>query len=114
MSLSADAIGAMGSSREQAVTALIAAGVFATIAASFARIYFRNAINNGLLVIECPQIVPHLQTGDTVDIDIANVTVHCAAGAFEFPRLPRSVKGIVQAGGLIPYLQQTHDPPPSS
>ena len=53
-----------GSSREQAVTCLLAAGVHAVIASSFARIYFRNAINNGLLVIECPEIVDEVESGD--------------------------------------------------
>lgn len=94
-----------GSSREQAVTCLVAAGVRAVIAASFARIYYRNAINNGLLVIECPAVIPHLNTGDGVELDVENARLVCAAGSFLFPRLPDSVQGIVQAGGLINYLK---------
>lgn len=94
-----------GSSREQAVTCLLAAGVRAVIAASFARIYYRNAINSGLLVIECPALVPHVQTGDTLAIDTARGVVTCAAGAFAFPALPESVRGIVEAGGLIQHLK---------
>ena len=94
-----------GSSREQAVTCLTAAGIRAVIAASFARIYYRNAINNGLLVIECPAVIPHLNTGDFVEIDMENARLICAAGSFHFPRLPDSVQGIVQAGGLINYLK---------
>ncbi len=94
-----------GSSREQAVTCLVAAGVRAVIAASFARIYYRNAINNGLLVIECPAVIPYLNTGDAVELDVENARLVCAAGSFPFPRLPDSVQGIVQAGGLINYLK---------
>ncbi len=97
-----------GSSREQAVTCLIASGVRAVIASSFARIYYRNAINSGLLLIECPAIVPHLQTGDVITLDIENATLTCAAGTFEFPRLPESVQGIVEAGGLIEYLKASY------
>ena len=95
-----------GSSREQAVTCLVAAGVRAVIAASFARIYYRNAINNGLLMIECPAIIDHLQTGDPVQIDIEAALLLCTGGSFSFPRLPASVQGIVEAGGLINYLKQ--------
>lgn len=94
-----------GSSREQAVTCLLAAGVKAVIAASFARIYYRNAINNGLLVIECPAAIPHIQTGDQISLDIPNGILTCSAGEFSFPQLPESVQGIVQAGGLIAYLK---------
>ena len=95
-----------GSSREQAVTCLLAAGIRAVIAASFARIYYRNAINNGLLMIECPAIISHLQTGDPVQIDMEEARLSCAAGNFSFPSLPDSVRGIVEAGGLINYLRQ--------
>ena len=95
-----------GSSREQAVTCLLAAGVYAVVAASFARIYYRNAINNGLLVIECPQAVPHIQTGDEITLDMENSQLTCAGGTFSFPALPESVQGIVKAGGLIAYLKQ--------
>lgn len=95
-----------GSSREQAVTCLVAAGVQAIIAASFARIYYRNAINNGLLVITCPEIAPVVQTGDSLEIDLDTGHIRCAAGVFSFPPLPESVRHIVQAGGIIPWLQQ--------
>ncbi len=94
-----------GSSREQAVTCLKAAGVHAVIAASFARIYYRNAINSGLLVIECPAVIAHLETGDTVEIDMENALLYCTAGSFVFPHLPESVRAIVQAGGLINALK---------
>jgi 3-isopropylmalate/(R)-2-methylmalate dehydratase small subunit len=97
-----------GSSREQAVTCLVAAGVKAVIAASFARIYYRNAINNGLLVIQCPQVAPLVETGDTLSLDMEQASVSAAGQTFTFPRLPESVAGIVQAGGLIPYLKASY------
>jgi 3-isopropylmalate/(R)-2-methylmalate dehydratase small subunit len=94
-----------GSSREQAVTCLIHAGVKAVIATSFARIYYRNAINNGLLVIQCPELVPIVETGQSVSIDIENSVVMHDGVAYTFPRLPDVVQNIVLAGGIIPYLQ---------
>lgn len=94
-----------GSSREQAVTCLIHAGVKAVIATSFARIYYRNAINNGLLVIQCPELVPIIETGQSLSIDIENSVVMHDGVAYTFPRLPDVVQNIVLAGGIIPYLQ---------
>lgn len=96
-----------GSSREQAVTCLAAAGIRAVIAVSFARIYYRNAINNGLLMIECPAAIPCLNHGDVLTLDVENAVLTCAGGTFAFPRLPDSVRGIVEAGGLIAYLRQS-------
>jgi 3-isopropylmalate/(R)-2-methylmalate dehydratase small subunit len=94
-----------GSSREQAVTCLVAAGVRAVIAASFARIYYRNAINSGLLVIECAAVGPLVATGDTLELDVDAAVILAAGQSLLFPRLPASVAGIMAAGGLIPYLQ---------
>ena len=59
-----------GSSREQAVTALKYKGIAAVVAKSFARIYFRNGINQGLLLITCPEAVDAAQNGDTIEIDL--------------------------------------------
>ncbi|MBZ0302572.1 MAG: 3-isopropylmalate dehydratase [Anaerolineae bacterium] len=95
-----------GSSREQAVTCLVAAGVRAVIAASFARIYYRNAINSGLLVIQCPLVAALVETGDSLELDVAQAQVMVGEQTFSFPRLPESVAGIVEAGGLIPYLKR--------
>lgn len=95
-----------GSSREQAVTCLVEAGVKAIVAKSFARIYYRNAINNGLMVIICPEAVDHIQQGDSIEMDWDAHTLTCSGGTFSFPALPESVREIVAAGGLIPYLQQ--------
>lgn len=95
-----------GSSREHAVTCLVASGVRAVIAASFARIYYRNAINSGLLVIQCPQVLPLVETGDMLLLDVEQGIITAAGQSLAFPRLPESVAGIVAAGGLIPYLKQ--------
>ncbi len=94
-----------GSSREQAVTCLLAAGVHAVIAASFARIYYRNAINSGLLVIECPPVVESVETGDLIEIDLETTQIYHAGQTYEFPPLPQQVLDILDAGGIIPYLQ---------
>lgn len=94
-----------GSSREQAVISLRAAGVTALIARSIARIYFRNAVNNGLLPIVCPPAVDAIQNGETVEIDVDRHVVRCAAGEIEFPALSPSAQAIIAAGGLIPMLK---------
>ena len=98
-----------GSSREQAVTCLVHAGVKAVIASSFARIYYRNAINNGLLVIPCPEIVPLVSSGDLVEIDMKSSALKWDGRLFDFPPLPAQVREILDAGGIIPHLQACHD-----
>ncbi len=95
-----------GSSREQAVGALKAAGVQAIIAKSFGRIYFRNAVNNGLLPIVCPAAVDAIQHGEVVEIDLETNSIRTAAGEFAFPPLSPSLLAIVRAGGLIPMLRR--------
>ena len=97
-----------GSSREQAVTCLAYAGVRAVIASSFARIYYRNAINNGLLAIPCPEIAHVVSTGDVLEIDMENATLIWDGRKFGFPPLPAQVQDILDAGGIIPYLQAKH------
>ncbi len=94
-----------GSSREQAVTCLVELGIRAVIARSFARIYYRNAINNGLLVIECPALVDVAQDGEMLALDMTQHEIVYNGERFSFPALPTSVQGIVAAGGLIPYLK---------
>jgi len=94
-----------GSSREQAATCLKAAGVQAVVARSFARIYFRNAINIGLPVLQSDAAVDALETGDYVDIDLARGEIRSARGIFRFLPLPSSVIGIIAAGGLIEYTK---------
>jgi len=97
-----------GSSREQAVTCLAHAGLRAVIASSFARIYYRNAINNGLLAIPCPEIVSVVSAGDVLEIDMENATLIWDGREFDFPPLPAQVRDILDANGIIPYLQAKH------
>jgi 3-isopropylmalate/(R)-2-methylmalate dehydratase large subunit len=95
-----------GSSREQAVTCLLAAGVRVIIAASFARIYYRNAVNNGLLSVVCPAAAHSVRFGESVTVDLIGNVIRCDAGAFPFRPPSESVRRIVQAGGLIEMLRQ--------
>lgn len=94
-----------GSSREQAAACLKAAGVQAVVARSFARIYFRNAINLGLPVLQSEEAADRLETGDAVDVDLARGEIRSAKGTFRFHPLPESVLGIIAAGGLIEYTK---------
>jgi 3-isopropylmalate/(R)-2-methylmalate dehydratase small subunit len=94
-----------GSSREQAATCLVYNGVGAVIAESISRIFYRNALNNGLLAIVCPAAARAIQPGERVEIDTARHVIHCAAGEFAFPPLSASVMGIVAAGGLVEYVK---------
>jgi 3-isopropylmalate/(R)-2-methylmalate dehydratase small subunit len=95
-----------GSSREQAAACLRAVRVQAVIAKSFARIYFRNAINLGLAVLLCPAASDALRTGDEVEIDFAGGRIISGGRVFEFFPLPPSVLGIIEAGGLIEYTKK--------
>lgn len=95
-----------GSSREQAVTCLKQAGVGAVIAVSFARIWYRNAVNNGLLALTCPEAVTAFNTGDWVEIDLEAGIIKSDAGTFAFPPFAPSVRAIIADGGLIPYLKK--------
>jgi len=96
-----------GSSREQAATCLKWAGVGALIAVSFARIFYRNAINNGLPAIACPAAVAAITAGESVTVDLEANEIRCKAGTFPFEPFSPSVRAILDAGGLIPYLRQT-------
>lgn len=95
-----------GSSREQAAFALKEAGVGAVVAASFARLYFRNALNAGLPVVNCPEAIPHIQDGGQVSIDFAAGTLQAGDQTFHFPALPAQVREILEDGGLIPHLKK--------
>ena len=95
-----------GSSREQAVTCLTQAGVGAVIAVSFARIWYRNAINNGLLAITCRAAVAALSHGDQVEIELEAGLIKSEAGDFSFPPFAPSVQAIIADGGLIPHLKK--------
>lgn len=95
-----------GSSREQAVGVLKTLGVRVLIAKSVARIYFRNAVNNGVLPIVCPEAVDAIENGETISIDTDAHQICCRAGVFDFPPLSPSLVNIIETGGLIPMLRK--------
>ena len=92
-----------GSSREQAPIALKAAGVSAVVAKSFARIFFRNAINIGLLVVEAPN--HEIQNGAQVTIDIENGIVTSDGREYRATKMPDVMMQILNAGGLVYFLK---------
>ena len=92
-----------GSSREQPVVGLKAAGVRAVVAKSFARIFYRSAINQGLLLVECPDAVAAWRPGDPVELDAPRGEIRVAGKSFSFPKLPPEILAICEAGGLLPY-----------
>lgn len=97
-----------GSSREQAAIALKAAGVKAIIAESFARIFFRNAINNGLPVITCSGVNELVRTGDEVIVNLTSgeLTIKNRGVTVKCSKLPELVLDILKYGGLIEYLKR--------
>ncbi len=95
-----------GSSREQAATCLKASGIAAVVAKSFSRIFFRNAINNGLPVIELREGIDTMKKGDPVAIDFENGIVIHEGNRYHFPALPKEVLAILEDGGLIPHVRK--------
>lgn len=96
-----------GSSREQAVTCLKYAGVPFVIAHSFARIYYRNAINNGLPPLVSPEASAKIQAGDEITADLENGTIinHTRNETYPFEPFPEFLRTLLASGGLIPYLK---------
>ena len=95
-----------GSSREQPVVGLKAVGIAAVVAESFARIFYRSSINQGLLLIECPDAMKAYSKGDNVLLDIENGKIIVGKKSFSFPRLPKEILAIREAGGLLPYTRK--------
>ena len=97
-----------GSSREHAVWALRGAGVKSVIAKSFARIFYRNAINNGFYIIESPHAPDGIKDGDELEIDYtAGLIKNKTAGSdIEFKPLPGFALEIINAGGLLEHIKK--------
>jgi len=95
-----------GSSREQPVLGLRAVGVQAIVAKSFARIFYRAAINQGLLLVECPDAVDAYKRGDEVQIDAKAGRISVGGKSLAFPKLPPEILAIRDAGGLLPYTRE--------
>ncbi len=97
-----------GSSREHAPIAIKESGITAVIAKSFARIFFRNAINIGLPIIENAELPDETQAGDEIEIDIANGKVKNLTKnkTYEISPFPPSIQELISTGGLINYTKQ--------
>jgi 3-isopropylmalate dehydratase small subunit len=97
-----------GSSREHAPIAIKANGVSCVIAASYARIFYRNAINIGLPVLECPEAGVAINAGDELEIDLAagKITDKTNGRVFTAAPAPEFLRGIFAAGGLVPYVRE--------
>jgi methanogen homoaconitase small subunit len=95
-----------GSSREYAVEALKRRQVGAIIALSYARIFFRNALNLGIPLYESPEIVSSLQNGDEITLDILGNRIVAGDKVLPLPELPRFAREILDAGGIVPYVKQ--------
>ena len=96
-----------GSSREHAPLAIKGAGVGCVIASTFARIFYRNAINIGLPILECPAAVEGSKTGQTVEAELETGRIHNldTGQTFQAEPYPEFMMGIIQAGGLIEYTR---------
>jgi len=95
-----------GSSREHAPIAIKAAGVDVVIAKSFARIFYRNSINTGLAIMECPEAVDAIHAGDnvTVDFDTGVITDVTTGKVFQAEPFPPFIQKIIADGGLMKSL----------
>ena len=96
-----------GSSREHAPISIRACGVRCVIAASFARIFYRNAINIGFPILECPEAAAAINNGDTVSVDFATgkIVDETTGESFQAVALPPFIEKIVEHNGLLPYLK---------
>ena len=98
-----------GSSREHAPIAIKASGIDLVIANSFARIFYRNSINIGLPILECPEAVANISAGDVVSCDLsAGVIVNETTGkSFQAEPFPAFIQEIIDDGGLMKHIEKT-------
>ena len=97
-----------GSSREHAPLAIKSCGVKCVIAPSFARIFYRNAINIGFPIVECPQAAEEIQAGDQVEVDFATgvITDVTTGKTYKAAPFPEFIDGIIRSGGLLNSLKE--------
>jgi 3-isopropylmalate/(R)-2-methylmalate dehydratase small subunit len=97
-----------GSSREHAPLVIKCAGVSCVIAETFARIFYRNAINIGLPIIECPEAAKAIQAGDKVSVnfDTGIITNESTGESYQGEAFPPFMQEIISAGGLFPYINK--------
>ncbi len=98
-----------GSSREQAPGVLKALGVQAVVAKSFARIFYRNAINIGLPVIVCKDLPDDVKNGDTMELSMSDGTAHANGKTYSCTKLPEYMQNILNQGGLIASLNREEE-----
>lgn len=96
-----------GSSREHAPIAIKASGISCVIAASFARIFYRNSINIGFPILECPEAAEKIRNGDSVSVDFSTgvITDETTGESFKANPFPEFINVIIENGGLLPYLR---------
>ena len=98
-----------GSSREHAPLCLKTAGVSCVIAETFARIFYRNAINIGLPVIVCKDLPDDVKTGDTMELSMSDGTAHANGKTYSCTKLPEYMQNILNQGGLIASLNREEE-----
>ena len=96
-----------GSSREHAPVAIKASGISVVVAASFARIFYRNAINTGLPIVVCPEAASEARAGDRLRVDLVAGTVEnlTQGRKYEAEAFPPFMQDLIDRGGLLPYVK---------
>jgi 3-isopropylmalate/(R)-2-methylmalate dehydratase small subunit len=99
-----------GSSREHAPIAIKASGIVCVIANTFARIFYRNSINIGLPILECPEAVKEINAGDNVSVDLntGTITNHTSGKVYKTQPFPESIQEIIHNGGLLNKLKKAN------
>ncbi|NLI80740.1 MAG: 3-isopropylmalate dehydratase small subunit [Deltaproteobacteria bacterium] len=97
-----------GSSREHAPVSIKAAGVSCVIAQSFARIFYRNAFNMGLPILESPEASESIQTGDDIEVDLGKglIVNHSRGQTYSAQPIPPFMQELLRVGGLMPYVRK--------
>ncbi len=97
-----------GSSREHAPIAILASGISVVIAKSFARIFYRNAINIGLPIVECPEAAEEIREGDEVEVDLDQGIINnlTTGKTYQTAPFPEFIQKIIQAGGLVAAVKE--------
>lgn len=100
-----------GSSREHAPIAIKASGIQCVIASSFARIFYRNAINIGLPILECPEAAAQAQAGDQMEVDLTSGTIRNITKGLVYHAggFPSFIQEMIDAGGLLAYVSKKHN-----